>query len=144
MRLAATVMTTATATVQGPPTEAEIREALKDVAQAFEDIDLWDDLVESTRAVTDSDMARARIGWAEDWSPPAGHPGTLWADMRPSEQGELEDLEDVFREEMIEAGKRAAERYIQAVIRFAADHPDIPRGRWPKGFDGRELGITGN
>lgn len=115
-------------------TDDEIATAIR---QSFEGSSLnsddWWCLYRELGVVDDSDMARVREpdGWAADFTPHEGHPGTLWADLTDDEAAELHDV-------LWKAGKHVMERVhtelveaaVAATIALAHDHPDLPRGRY--------------
>lgn len=115
------------------PTEAEIREALGDPTDLV-GADISDNLRDAIAPLLDSDQALVRAGWVEDFYPPANHPGTLWADLQPSEAKELHDAIFAAIDEIeFEAAKQLVDRLVAVGVAFAAAHPDIPRGHWPSG-----------
>lgn len=114
----------------GTLTPDEIRQAITEsVGGGFADVD---DTGAMLRVVLDSDMARARIGWDPTFTPRDDHPGTLWADLRPSEFEELGDaMHDVLHDVELEATQMLIERATAVCVAFAEAHPDVPRGHWP-------------
>lgn len=123
------------------PTEAEIRDSIDqglrlDGVEGFSTDD-FGGLIDSFRAIMDSDLARVRTGWAEDFNPniPGPHPGTLWADMRPSEGLELHSaMQAVLTRVLQEATAKLVDGCVAAALAFGERHPDIPRGHWPTGW----------
>ncbi|TAL06731.1 MAG: hypothetical protein EPO00_10585 [Chloroflexota bacterium] len=88
-------------TAQDTWTEAEIREALTEFMPGI-NFDVPIEFVEACAPLGDSDMARVRVGWDSSFTPRERrgepHPGTLWADLRPTEVGELQRaMDDVYR-----------------------------------------------
>jgi len=119
-----------TATAQRTWTEAEIREAIEELMPGI-DFDVPDEFRDALAPIGDSDMARARIGWDPDYTPRDGHPGTLWADLRPSEADELQAaLHDVYRAAGHYYVETVREGAIRAALAFAEAHPDVPLGHW--------------
>lgn len=122
-----------TAKARKPWTEAEVREALAGLDPLM---DLDDSFWRAIGPIEDSDMARVRIVWDEDYTPanayPNGHPGTLWADLRPSEFDELQAAVDAAvkdaRRQFVESVREAL---VAVALDFDAKHPDAPRGHWP-------------
>jgi hypothetical protein len=115
------------------PTEAEIREAMAEGLWriggklTIDDAGVWDALA----VFMDSDEARTDGAWSRGFSPPVDHPGTLWANMRPSETVELKDpLEEIVGRVEDAASEMLTQLVIEHVIAFAAKYPDIPRGAW--------------
>jgi hypothetical protein len=111
-------------------TEDEIRQAIAEsVGGGYVDVD---NTTVMLKVVTDSDMARVRVLWSDDFTPQDTHPGTLWADMRPEEFEELSDtMYDIQHAVEREATQMLIERATAAAVAFAAKHPDVPRGHWP-------------
>lgn len=124
------------------PTEAEIREALGDpdrIARADMDRDVRDAIA----PLIDSDQALVRAVWTEDFNPGRDHPGTLWADMRPSEAEELHDaIFAAIREVEREAAVKLIDRVAAVGLAFAEAHPDIPRGHWPMAPEAQQTTTT--
>ena len=123
-------MTTAT---HQAPAEAEIRHALEESVRrvfggheaSIDNNPAWDVL----NLILDSDHARARGGWDDDFHPVGEHIGTLWADLRRSEADELR----AGIEQIVERAEQAyittvVEQAVEFATRFAEAHPDIPRG----------------
>lgn len=135
----------ATATVaRDALTEAEIREAIEAEipAQTPERVGYWidlpDEMYQALRLITDSDEARTparwqkRPGWDNEFTPHDDHPGTLWADLRPSEAEELLDATEAMQHRALAAYVNACrEGAIEVAIAFAKAHPDALRGAWP-------------
>jgi hypothetical protein len=112
-------------------TEAEVREALtRSIGRGYVDMD---DTNLMLRVVIDSDVARTRFLWDEDYTNrDDDHPGTLWADLSPDETRELrEAMSDVLHEVEREATAMLLERAVAAALAFQERHPDIPRGHYP-------------
>ncbi len=119
------------------PTETEIREALtQSIGGGYADEDIQLDWL---RPLIDSDRALVRAVWTDDFSPSADHPGTLWADMRPSEYAELEQaIHDVRTIVERAATQELVNGLVEVAVAFAKAHPDIPRGHWPNGAAARK------
>lgn len=116
------------------PTEAQIREAIGSPDHLV-DADMTRDLRATIAPLLDSDQALVRAGWMEDFYPDVDHPGTLWADLRPSETEELHDaIHGAIRAVERIAADMLVERLVAVGLAFAAAHPDIPRGHWPNGW----------
>lgn len=120
------------------PTEAEIRQALEArLEQMFGTarFSIDDNPVrEVLQPISDSEDARVRIGWSPEFFPSADHAGTLWADMRPSELEELmAPIRAIIAEAELQLIATIIDRVVEVTSRFAAAHPDIPRGHWPNG-----------
>ncbi len=118
------------------PTEAEIRQAIEarlDQLFGGNEFSIDDNPAHELLApLWDSDQALSRAGWAHDFHPADDHPGTLWADMRPSEVGELhQGLSRIIEEEEVAFAERVIDRAVAIGAAFAAAHPDLPRGHWP-------------
>ena len=114
---------------------SEIRQAIEEnLVRMFGDLGFSIDdepAYEVLRPILDSDVARVRTGWDPDFNPPADHPGTLWADMRRSEIDELKD--PIYA--MIQSAEKAyiagiVDQVVAYVAKYAAEHPDVPRGTW--------------
>lgn len=108
------------------PSEAEIRQAI-DVGKLN-----WDNwTADALCAIADSDMARVRAVWDRDFHPSSSHPGTLWADLRPSEVDDLTSaIETAIAETKRHAAAELAERVVSAALYFGTEHPDAARGHW--------------
>lgn len=110
------------------PTEAEIRAAI-DVDEIDFDEAIYG--AAAFRAITDSDQALTRRGWAEGFHPVPDHPGTLWADLTDEEDRELREAVEAAADAVIaDTRRRLVNGVAAAVLAFAESHPDIPRGRW--------------
>lgn len=117
------------------PTEDEIRQALEQNLEhlfggngfSIDDPATWEVLA----PIMDSDQARVGTGWDPSFTPPDDHPGTLWADMRPSEVDELEGpIGEIVAEAEAAFIRAVLDGVVAHAARFAAAHPDIPRGAW--------------
>jgi len=114
------------------PTEQEIRQAVEVELgdQTINSDDLLG-LVDALRPIMDSDMARVRAGWDDEFYPKDDHPGTLWADMTHDEVDELHGaIQDVIHRVAREATVAVVDGCVAAAVAFAGAHPDVPRGRW--------------
>jgi hypothetical protein len=129
---------TTSAPAANVPTEEEIRTALADLTtqrldHPMEVFDLVCPIIDSDEAIVPT--RRSPQGWRDSFNPDARrrgpHPGTLWADLRPSEVTELEAAaETVFVEAMKRYVATIREGLVEVALRFAKAHPDIPRGTW--------------
>lgn len=118
------------ATARRTWTEAEVREALSERMPGI-DFDRPRGVDAGLAPLDDCDLALVRAGWADEYTPEPGHPGTLFADLRGSEADELK--------EAIHAVEKAAAHYyietlregaIRVALAFAEAHPDVPLGHW--------------
>lgn len=118
-----------TAKTRKPWTEAEVREALAGLDPLM---DLDESFWRGIGPIEDSDMARVRVVWDEDYTPDPSHPGTLWADLRPSEADELREAVDaVVKEARRQFVESVQDGLVAVALDFDAKHPDVPRGHWP-------------
>lgn len=110
----------ATATVQRPPTEAEIREH---ALRAFAESD------GSSETVGPDNARRGAIAWEDAWSEAGAVVESLWTgyDLRPSEEARLSQLMgEAVAQIRDEARPRLIEALVRAAVTFAQDYPDAP------------------
>ncbi|MCI0583162.1 MAG: hypothetical protein L0227_09785 [Chloroflexi bacterium] len=123
-------MTTATIN-QGPPTEAEIRQALEE--RLAEGMDPPRDIWDIVAPILDSKYVIGK-GWLEEgFTPPVDHPGTLWANLRPTEAAELDGaVNEAVDRALARFGRQVVDDVVAVAVRFAEAHPEAPRGTWPE------------
>lgn len=86
-----------------PPTEAEIREAIRERSDY------------SDSGATVYEITKPAVA--------------LWADLRPSEAARLEDLMNEIYKLADDFESRVVEAVVAAGLTFAAEYPDAPRAR---------------